>query len=32
MNILGDVLITLMAVVAVCGIIYIYLAIAQALI
>jgi hypothetical protein len=32
MNILGDVLITLMAVVAICGIIYIYLAIAQALI
>jgi len=32
MNYLGDVLITLMAVVAVCGIIYIYLAIAQELI
>ena len=32
MDYLGDVLITLMAVVAVCGIIYIYLAIAQALI
>ena len=32
MNYLGDVLITLMAVVAICGIIYIYLAIAQALI
>jgi hypothetical protein len=32
MNILGDVIIALMAVVAVCGIIYIYLAIAQALI